>query len=941
MMDKEIIEKIKTYSRAHFSLFEVTPEEIRNFAKGMIKLIDEPILDVDEIFNMINELHSVTVAEPNILKDDIGHIEWFNESTNLGIDRDISWHFWDHFKNYLLIKKSPPRENKIVDKLDQISSLILGRMEDAHRDGPWDRRGMVVGNVQAGKTENYTGVLTKAADAGYKLIIILTGGHENLRCQAQLRLNEEFIGYDIGGQDERIIGVRQMFKDHNKVFTLTTRAEKGDFSKRVMQGAYTVPTMESPPFLLITKKSTPILKNIIAWTDYFSFETQEGRKIVKDIPLLLIDDECDYASVNTKKTKRDTSGKIKDDWDPSATNKLIRELLHRFEKKVYLAYTATPYANIFIKKNNYHPKYGEDLYPRHFLINLPQSQNYLGAETLFGLEGDEDQDIEEVEALPLIRDVKDNEPVIPSKHNKKYNIIHIPDSLKNALKSFILTCAARRIRSNGIIHNSMLIHVTLFRNLQDSIEELVRTELTDLSARIMSGIDQLEDFKFIWGNDFEKTTERMFSLGYETAVPISWEKIKIELHEAVRLISIKKINGEAVDVLDYREKELASAKKEKNGEKLHWGEKGAHVIAIGGNKLSRGLTLEGLSISYYLRASSMYDTLMQMGRWFGYRVGYEDLCRIYTTIELQNWYSHIARANIELKKEFEKMESIKATPEDFGVKVLNHPERLAITSTAKSRDTKKIKLSFAGTSPGTLTFDEKFSKNNFKSLINMIEVIGRPPENINDVNKRGYLWNKLSPDLIIDFLKGYKYSEDEIIFFDPSRIAKFIEGQIPNGELTEWTLFIASKKENVFKKHKVKDLEVSCTERAPVRKIENGIISLKGIRSPKDEYAYLSKDSEKKIKKEHEIFNEDKAKKDKISLNRFILQEKRSKKQGVLIIYIIANKDKQTKVFPHTVEKYGINEPVTAFFVGFPVSQTAKAIVYTVPDHYFDEEMDL
>jgi len=938
MMDKETIEKIKVYSRAHFSMHESIPEEIRNFAEEMVQLPSiKGKLDKEEIFNIVNELFSVTVADPNILKDDIGHIDWFNDSTNLGIYRKIDRHFWDHFKQYILLRKESPRETKIVEKLDQTSSLILSRMEDPLRDGAWDRRGMVVGNVQAGKTENYTALLTKAADAGYKLVIILTGGHENLRCQAQLRLNEEFIGVDIGGQDEEIIGVKQMFKDHKKVDTLTTRAERGDFSKKIAKHAFTHPSLEGPPFILITKKSTPILRNIIEWTDHFSLKTKDGRKIVKDIPLLLIDDECDYASVNTKKTKRDSSGEIKDDWDPSATNKLIRELLHRFEKKVYLAYTATPYANIFIKKDNYHPKYGEDLYPRHFLINLPQSKNYLGAETLFGIDGCYDNDIEEIKALPLIRHVKDSESVIPKKHSKEFNITHLPNSLKEALKSFVLTCAARRIRSSGTIHNSMLIHVTLFPRLQDTIEELVIKELTDLSSRIMSAADQLEDFKFIWEKDYEGTTIIMESLGYNSAIPVSWEEIKSELYKAIRLIRIKKINGEASDVLDYRDKELASAKLIKQGEKLHWGEKGAHLIAIGGNKLSRGLTLEGLSVSYYLRASKMYDTLMQMGRWFGYRTGYEDLCRIYTTTELQDWYRHIAYANMELKKEFEHMERIQATPEEFGIKVLrHHPGLLAITSAGKSRDTKKIKLSFAGTSPGTLIFDEKKSKHNFKSLVNMTDSIGKQPDNLNDINRRGYLWNELKPDFIINFLKTYDYPSDTTHIFSPARISEFIERQIPNRELTEWTLFIASKKEKVFKRHKVGELEVSCTQRTPIRNIENGIISLKGIRSSADEFSYIKKELEKQFKKEHEKFNENKVKKDQISFNRFFLQEKRPKNHGLLIIYLIANNGKQTKNYPYSIDYYGINEPVVAFFVSFPISPTAKTIEYQVPDHFLD-----
>ena len=482
----------------------------------------------------------------------------------------------------------------------------------------------------------------------------------------------------------------------------------------------------------------------------------------------------------------------------------------------------------------------------------------------------------------------------------------------------------------------MLIHVTRFNNLQDQIAVLVQKELQDLSARIMRDPDQ-DDLKIIW-EDFIETSETMLSLGYKNSIPLSWEDVKSELYEAVRPIKIKTINGLAGDILDYKNVEIEAEKRIKNKEKLHWGEKGAHIIAIGGDKLSRGLTLEGLSISYYLRASRMYDTLMQMGRWFGYREWYQDLCRIYTTKDLIEWYMHIAQANIELKKEFEYMENIGSTPEHFGLKVRNHPGRLAITSASKSRQAERVSLTFSGTSRGTLLFDKKYSKNNFETLVSMINFIDRPPDNLNDGNRRGFLWNKLSPDLVTNFLRSYNYPVKDSKIFDPSNIADYIEKQIPYSELTEWSVFISSKKTDVFKTHKICEMDISCTQRTPTRKVENGRITLKGIINPPDEIIYLTKDEKKDLETEYKKLVDKKKNKEK-SFKRFAL-EKRSKKHGLLIIYLIANNGKPTKTKPEYIDTYGIDEPVTGFLISFPKSDTAKTIEYKVNPIYFGEEED-
>ncbi|MDD5126733.1 MAG: Z1 domain-containing protein [Dehalococcoidales bacterium] len=597
-------EQIINLSYSYFATHPVTPDSIRDFIKRAKGFFPEQTFDDKEIFNRLEAIHSVVIeGDAKILDEYSNHEEWFNPDTNLPLKRDFKWHFWDHYQQYLVHQTH--WSFKIVQGLDRFSSLILSRMEDPYRLGPWDRRGMVVGNVQSGKTANYTALVTKAADAGYKLFIILAGVHNSLRSQTQERLNEEFLGYDLDivqkvtGQERRI-GVRRMFpKNHGVVNTLTSSAQDGDFKTAIARNAGIIPSLTGDPIILVVKKNVAILNNLIDWSTTLGYPGKNGRRVVRDIPFLLIDDECDFASVNTKKPERDENGSIIEEWDPTKTNLLIRELLSGFEKSIYVGYTATPYANIFIDKDDPHPILGEDLFPKHFLVSLPQPSNYMGPEEVFGLKDDVDAGIQSNKPLPLVRVVTDNEEIIPSSHKSGLNVLSLPDSLNKSIRTFILVCAARRIRRVGVPHNSMLVHVTRFTHVQSQVKYLVEGELRTLTARIMSGTDPLNDFRQIWDTDFLPTSVDMSKRGFRDSQMDSWERIRSELYPAVKTIRIKGINGEIGDTFDYRMAERQARERTEKGETVPWHERGTSVIAIGGDKLSRGLTLEGLSVSYY------------------------------------------------------------------------------------------------------------------------------------------------------------------------------------------------------------------------------------------------------------------------------------------------------------------------------------------------------
>jgi len=925
-------DEIVRLSYSYFANKKVTPEAIELFITKMKAAFPEYQLDDRKLFSRLEAIYSVIIEGSILTLDDSeDHIDWFNVSTNLPTNRTFEWHLWEHLKQYLISNKMHPAP--IVDSLDRFSSEILCRLEDPLREGIWDRRGMVMGSVQSGKTLNYTALICKALDAGYKLVVVLAGIHNSLRSQTQDRLNEELLGYDLDriqrltGQERRI-GVRRIYPDHRVVNTLTSSSQKGDFNRTVATQAGILPSVTGDPIILIIKKNVSIMGNLVRWLGSLpDIMTIDGRKVVPDIPLLVIDDECDFASVNTKQPEYDEFGNIIEEWDPTRTNQMIRRLLFLFQKCAYVGYTATPYANIFIHKDDYHPKYGDDLFPRHFIISLPQPSSYVGPENVFGITGDSQQGIESLEPLPLIRYTYDHAENIPGSHKKDLVMAELPDSVLAAMKAFLLSCAARRIRKEGVPHNSMLIHVTRFVSVQRQIKSLVEAGLRTMIARIMSGSDPLNDFRQLWESDFMFTSEKMAAKGFKEAVIHSWDEVRPELFDAAKKVKVKNINGESADILDYIEADAVARERILRGDYVPWEDRGINVIAIGGDKLSRGLTLYGLSISYYLRASRMYDTLMQMGRWFGYRDGYNDLCRIYTTEELAEWYRYIALANQELRNELEYMIAINSTPEKYGLKVRSHPGRLAVTSAGKSRHAEKLSLSFAGQFPKTIVFNPGYSENNRRVLKNLVEQIGRDCSREILAERPRYQWDNVDPAVVVNFLRNYRTQEVARKVVDPERIADFIERQISIGELTDWHVVIVSNNlKNAVHSQVVGKYTIGCVYRKPDR-VEADKISIGTLTSPADEMLDLTAgEIEKAIE-----FDRQRGRETADNLpTSLAIRWARPATRGLILIYLPACND--PALF------YGMEaEEVVGFAVSFPTSENALPIEYWAGPVYMEE----
>ena len=868
-------------------------------------LVDE--IDPDILFRDISSEITVWQPDPSVLRGK-KHIDWLPERKS-----EIKWGFWKRYEQYLEEEKGRPPS--VVKKLHSITDDILNDIGNPLDGGSWDRRGMVMGEVQAGKTENYTGLICKAVDAGYKLIIVLAGMNNDLRSQTQSRLDAEFLGFESelgrlhGGTST--IGVGRL-SGHGQLVVqpLTYSAQHGDFRTR----SGTNWLLGGDPLLLVVKKNTSVLKRILKWVrsqGQTSPETEE--KVVNNVPLLLLDDEADNASVNTKSEED----------DPTAINRSIRSILKTFSQSSYVGYTATPFANIFILPDDGDSisEFGEDLFPRNFIYYITPPDNYTGAARIFGFAENLDGIVPEDHGLPLIRDANDNEIVFPFGHNKNLPVASLPDSMMEAMKAFVLVCAARRVRGQFDTHNSMLIHVTRFNLVQEQIQGLVEDELIDMQRMLeyKTGAQAetlLNELQELWEDDFVGTSDIVVERTEDdTLTPATWEEVREELLEAILKIQIKGINGLAKGVLKYDENP-----------------KGLNVIAVGGDKLSRGLTLEGLSVSYYTRPARNYDTLLQMGRWFGYRRGYLDLCRLYTTGEIEGWYQYIAVASEEMKREFRLMELSNLTPEDYGLKVRTHPNGLNITATNKIRNGRRMLATFSNNLSMTTVFakNKNAQEQNFTHADGWIKNLATPSRR---TRPSDLVWEEVAFGTIKDFLDPFQihpFSKNA----DPGLIIKYIEKVNEFGELTRWTVAVISNS-MTQRKHSIGGHDIGLTSRedaTPTTDLYR--LSNSNIISPQDQYIDLSKEErDEALANTIEAYNrgDTRHKEEPVVPSGPFIRGVRSPEKGLLLIYSL---DPDDALHNETVFT---DLPIIGYAISFPESERETTVEYKVNTTYWND----
>jgi hypothetical protein len=672
------------------------------------------------------------------------HHPWLNARKPL-----IDPFYWHRYSQFLSKKDWPPQ---VIAALDRVSDEILDLLGNPADSDHWGRRGLVVGDVQSGKTATYTGLICKAGDAGYRLIVLMTGTLESLRRQTQERLDEGFVGLDSSGEltrirTNRLVGVGLI--DGGKAAGVFT-SRLSDFNKSLLNTLGFRLDGFKVPVLVVIKKNKSILQNLEKWLTDFNSEA-DGRI---SAPVLVIDDEADNASVNTRR----------EDQDPAEINRRIRSLLARFTHSSYVGFTATPFANVFIDPDTEDEMLKSDLFPRHFIYALEAPSNYFGPQGVFGEDAYEN----------VLRSIEDAEVVFPEKHKSSLTLTELPESLIYAARTFLLATTIRDLRGEGPTHRSMLVNVSHFTAVQDQVAALLHTWLAQVQQDIRNysrlntdeslRVGTLAALRETWMSEFK-------NCGY------SWDQVQAALLSGAIPVVVRAVNQRTgAASLDFRV----------------YGDTGLRVIVVGGNSLSRGLTLEGLSTSYFFRSTKMYDSLLQMGRWFGYRDGYRDLCRIWLADETLHWYTHIADAALELRQQLRKMRDQNRQPIDFGLKVRAHPGALMVTAQNKMRRSALVEriVSISGESLETTYI--RTNENVIKS--NRIAVERLLVELLQDgkyKGKFGYgnpFWTGVPRQMVSELLRNFSVDPANVSF-QAHDLAAFVEGATEEF-LQEWDVVV-------------------------------------------------------------------------------------------------------------------------------------------------------
>ena len=759
-----------------------------------------------------------------------------------------------------------------------------------------------------GKTANYTGLVCKAADAGYKLIVIIAGVHNNLRNQTQHRIDEGFVGSDStqrlsrpGQLRELWIGVGAL-NNRRHPFTFTSAAR--DFNKSTATSVR-IPSLNDlhEPAVVVVKKNSRVLQSLIEW-----LQTQSARggsnKI--DAPLLLIDDEADNASINVKYGRNEVA----------RINGQIRDLLVLFQRSTYVGYTATPFANIFIDPDSDDDMKGEDLFPRSFVLSLDPPSNYFGPQSMFaqhdGLPSDD----------PFIRHITDNEDLLPLKHTIDFRVHSLPESLLSAIRTFVVARAIRLTWGHLNQHMSMLVNASRFTGVQGQLRLRIHEALSDMkrSIRVNGNLPpeqalndpELSMLHEVWSREYAE-------LG------INWADVQGRLSEAAEPIRVIEVNSRSSESLNYGEYT-----------------EGLNAIAVGGYSLSRGLTLEGLTISYFLRNSVMYDTLMQMCRWFGYRPGYEKLCRVWMPEDTERWYRDISESTEELRDDIRRMDEANATPEEFGLKVRSHPGSLFITARNKMGSGESVKHlvglanRFAETS--TILRDNSSLETNrsvAKRLASELEIAGRPVSQAASVG-HGLILRDVPMEPVLNFIGSF-VNHPRSYLTDGETVRRYIENR-RDGSLSRWDILFPTLRsgEDTITDSSILGVTINCQTRTEASTPDGTALALSTKQRLASRGAERAGLSDSEIALAEKGYRQDMGISDAVAtgINYPDRIYRKDRKRPLLVLHLV-------KVIPGAGSRSEIEGPVVAWSMSIPDSKVPEETVEYVVNTTWWREFNL
>lgn len=761
-----------------------------------------------------------------------------------------------------------------LPSVHEVSDTIVGLTPDPAAE-PYAAKGLVVGFIQSGKTTNFTAVAAKLADLDYRMVIVLAGIHNALRRQTQDRLYHYLIPKNTG-----------------RWFPLTSSSSDFDLSslndndKTTKHDAAAYLRNPGKTSLLVVKKNHVVLKKLLKW-----LSAPEAVKALENQQVLVIDDEADQASVATR-----------------SINPLIREILQLMPRSTYVGYTASPFANVFID-----PHDSSDLYPRDFIYSLPQPEGYFGPEVLFGRDV-LNREEEDLEGYDMIREIPEEDEFLyrPKTKDEEDGFKPVMTSdLKDAVSWFFLATAARWGRT-GPVDSSMLIHTSFKTKIHESYEEIIQKEIDRLKSAVkQSDIDELNRLRNQWESECESVPASDWGRESE-----SFEEVLQLLPEVLNDVRIVIDNSRSEERLDYDHREYNT------------------IIAVGGNTLSRGITLEGLVSSVFLRPTNTYDTLLQMGRWFGFRNGYEDLPRIWTTDSLRRAFRHLALVEHEMRSDINMYELRNSTPMDAAVRIRTHP---SLRVTAKMGAAKPARTSYSGARLQVRYYkrdDIEWLQNNWDAGLDLIQAAGRAakPEILENGS---VLFMNVPVGEVLKFLDRYEILPDQADL-DREMLEKYITERngSENPQLTRWNIAIRSGQRS---SQAFGEYDIQFVNRAPL-KSPSAIADIGTLMTPQDLVIDMPKMSTKEAKSYTEA---------ELKLKR--LDSATTKDNGLLVLYPIDKcSSPSTKKAEAVRYKMGTDVDVLGIGMVFPqdnLSNSEKASVrsthVSVDVSDYPEEVDI
>ena len=649
--------------------------------------------------------------------------------------------FWPKVKDKLM---AGGWSESSISHLDTESTRIVSLLEHPGL-GAFKRRGLVVGYVQSGKTANFTAVIAKAADAGYRLFIVMSGVTNKLRRQTQMRFDADLRQM----LSERWIALTDEHQDF-------TRQHAGNVDAFLTQYA-------QHKTVCVVKKIPMRLKLLADWL------TSARPEVLQACPVLVIDDEADEASINTARVAGMRS----------RANAQICRMIGLLPKVAYVGYTATPFANVFID-----PSDNEDLYPRDFIIDLPRKSEYFGAERIFGRSDLSPEDSErDKTCVDVVRTIPKAEvPMLRPTRAAKAGFTVKMDSipcLKESVRWFWLATACRRVRRGAAdFHSSMLIHSSqmaavhnAFRGPLESFRELTGEKVRKQDAAT------LNEFRRIWKKETERV--RAEDLGLEA---VAFDELLAVLPDVV--------SNTRVVIENY----LAA-----QDDRLAYGSEPVTVIVVGGAILARGLTLEGLVTSHFVRSASAYDALLQMGRWFGFRDGYEDLPRIWLTDELKAHFFDLATVEEEIRRDIARYAREGLTPLDFAPRIRTHPA-LMITSKLKMQHAIRCSASYDEKRIQTTIFlhkDRNWLDANLAAASQLLKTVTAGGLSFAAAASGRFALEGVPVEAIRTFLNAYQTHERHEMF-RRDVVGAYIDAENAVGALKEWNVVVMGHRDGAL-----------------------------------------------------------------------------------------------------------------------------------------------